>query len=88
MPIKSVDEYEIDYTAEPLEGCDQWAAYVAIFTPSDNPMHMNNVYPKRRVSADVTLGSEEAAEQEAEKAASEILEHLRASGPSDARGAE
>lgn len=79
MPIKSVDDYEVDYTAEPLEGCDDWGAYVAIFAPSDNPMHMNNVYPKKRVAADMTLASAEVAESEAEKAAMAILEQLRAS---------
>ena len=77
MPIKSVDEYQIDYTAEPLEGCDEWAAFVAIYAPSDNPMHMNHLYPKRRVSADVTLATEQAAEQEAEKVAMAALEELR-----------
>jgi|GEM_PF-349264 len=78
MPEKSVDGYEIEYTAEPLEGCDQWGAYVAIFIPSDNPMHMNNVYPKQRVAADLTLSSEAEAEAQAEKAGMEILEQLRA----------
>ena len=77
MPEKSVDGYEIEYTAEPLEGCDQWGAYVAIFIPSDNPMHMNNVYPKQRVTADLTLSSEAEAEAQAEKAGMEILAQLR-----------
>lgn len=77
MPIKCIDEYEIDYTAEPLEGCSDWGAYVAIFTASDNPMHMNNIYPKRRVAADVKLASESAAEEAAEHAAMTILEQLR-----------
>jgi hypothetical protein len=77
MPIKTIDGYEIDYTAEPLEGCGDWGAYVAIFMPSDNPMHMNNIYPKRRVAADLTLSSEAQAEQEAGKAALAILEQLR-----------
>ena len=77
MPIKTIDGYEIDYTGERLEGCDDWGAYVAIFTPSDNPMHMNNIFPKKRVAADVALTSEAMAEQEAEKAAMEILGQLR-----------
>nr|WP_315396003.1 hypothetical protein [uncultured Duganella sp.] len=78
MPIKTIDGYEVDYTAEPLEGCDDWGAYVAIFAPSDNPMHMNNIVPKRRVAADVSLTSEEMAEQEAEKAAMAMLKELSA----------
>jgi len=77
MPEKSVEGYEIEYTAEPLEGCDQWGAYVAIFIPSDNPMHMNNVYPKQRVTAELTLSSEAEAEAQAEKAGMEILAQLR-----------
>lgn len=78
MPIKTIDGYEVDYTAEALEGCDDWGAYVAIFAPSDNPMHMNNIVPKRRVAADVSLTSEEMAEQEAEKAAMAMLKELSA----------
>ena len=78
MPEKTVDGYEIEYTAEPLEGCDQWGAYVAIFMPSDNPMHMTNVYSKQRVAADLALSSEAQAEAEAEKAGMEILQQLRA----------
>lgn len=77
MPIKTVDGYEIDYTAEPLEGSDDWGAFVAVFAPSDNPMHMNNIVPKKRVAADVALSSEALAEQEAEKAAMEILRQLQ-----------
>lgn len=77
MPEKTVDGYEIEYTAEALEGCDQWGAYVAIFMPSDNPMHMTNVYPKQRVAADITLPSQAAAEARAEQAGMEILQQLR-----------
>jgi hypothetical protein len=80
MPEKTVDGYEIEYTAEPLEGCDQWGAYVAISMPSDNPMHMTNVYPKQRVAADQTLSTEAAAEAEAEKAGMEVLRRLQGGG--------
>jgi hypothetical protein len=38
---------------------------------------MNNIYPKRRVAADVKLASESAAEEAAEQAAMTILEQLR-----------
>jgi hypothetical protein len=77
MATKLIDEYEIEFTGEALEGTSQWGAYVAIFMPSDNPMHMNNIYPKQRVAADITLPSEAEAEAEAEKAAMKILEQLR-----------
>ena len=57
MPVKIIDGYEVEFTAEPLEGCDSWGAYVSIFAPSDNPMHMTIVYPKQRVSADLELSN-------------------------------
>ncbi|TFW17266.1 hypothetical protein [Duganella callida] len=78
MPTKFVDGYEIEFTGEPLPGCDQWGAYVAIFGVSDNPMHLTNLYPRQRVAADVILASEAAAEQAAERAGMRILEELRA----------
>jgi hypothetical protein len=78
VPTKLIDDYEVEFTAEPLEGCDQWGAYVTIYAPSDNPMHMNNVYPKQRVSADAALPSQAAAEAEAASAALKILEQIRA----------
>lgn len=77
MPVKYIDHYEVDYTAERLEGCDSWGAYVAIFTPSANPMHRNNIFPKQRVLADHGFASEAQAEQEAEKASDAIVAHLR-----------
>ena len=77
MPIKCIDDYELDYTAEALEGTGEWGAFVAISAPSDNPMHMQHLCPKRRVAADLTLTSEQAAEQEAEKHGMALLEQLR-----------
>jgi hypothetical protein len=76
MPTKSVDGYEIEFTGELLEGTKQWGAYVSIFAPSANPMHMTHIYPKRRVSADLTLMDQRAAEAEAERAALKIIENL------------
>ena len=77
MPTRTVDGYEIEFTAEPLEGTRLWGAYVAIYMPSDNPMHMNHVHPKQRVAADVVLASEAAAEAEADKCGAKILQQLR-----------
>ncbi|MGW8394188.1 hypothetical protein [Pseudoduganella sp. HUAS MS19] len=77
MPNRSIDGYEIEFTGELLEGTKLWGAYVSIFAPSANPMHMTHVYPKRRVSADLTLLDQQAAEAEAERAALKILEDLR-----------
>lgn len=80
MPTKYLDGYEVEFTSELLPGTDQWGAYVAIFAPSDNPMHLAEVYPKQRVAADVTFSGAEDAEAEAEKAGTAILEQLRSSG--------
>lgn len=77
MPTKNIDSYLIEFTGELLEGSEQWGAYVSISAPSDNPMHLNNIYPKRRVSAELTLSDQHAAEAEAERAASIILKELR-----------
>ncbi|MCE3263916.1 MAG: hypothetical protein K0R43_2995 [Pseudoduganella sp.] len=78
MPTKIIDGYEVEFTGELLEGTDQWGAYVAIFAPSSNPMHLTTVCPKRRVAADLTLRDQHAAETEAERAAAAILAELRA----------
>ena len=80
MPAKSIDGYEVEFTGELLPGTRQWGAYVSIFAPSSNPMHMTTVCPKRRVSADMVLLDQHAAEAEAERAASAILDELRAHG--------
>jgi hypothetical protein len=77
MPTKTVDGYQIDFTAEALPGTDQWGAFVAIFAPSDNPMHMDEVYPKQRVVADVPCASEAEAQAQAEQAAAALLDQLR-----------
>jgi mevalonate pyrophosphate decarboxylase len=69
--------YIVEFTAESLEGSDQWGAFVSISVPSDNPMHLTNVVPKRRVSADMVLLDQHAAEAEAESAAMAILDELR-----------
>ena len=79
MPTKYLDGYEIEFTSELLPGTDQWGAYVAIFAPSDNPMHLAEVYHRQRVAADLAFSSAEDAEAEAEKAGAAILEQLRSS---------
>ncbi|WP_338767168.1 hypothetical protein [Massilia sp. METH4] len=77
MPAKMIDGYEVVFTGEELEGTGQWGAYVAIFAPSANPMHMTALRPKRRVSADLTLTDQQAAEAEAERVVMGMLAELR-----------
>lgn len=74
MPIKYVGCYEIDYTAERLPGCGTWGAYVAIFTPSPNPMHRYNVTSKQRVRADHLFATEAEAQEQAADAAQALVE--------------
>lgn len=77
MPTKIIDGYEVEYTGELLEGSGQWGAYVSIFAPSTNPMHLTHIVPKRRVSADQKFSDQHTAEVEAERMASLILQGLR-----------
>ena len=77
MPVTTIDDYQIEFSAEPLDGSSQWAAYVEITTPSANPMHLDTVYPKQRVAADASLADEAAALAAAEKAGTHVLEQLR-----------
>lgn len=77
MPAKNIDGYEVEFTGELLDGTRQWGAYVSIFAPSSNPMHMTHIFPKRRVAADLILMDQRSAEAEAERAAMKILEDLR-----------
>lgn len=77
MPTKQLDEFQIEYTGAPLAGTDSWGAYVAIFGPSDNPLHLNEIYPRQRVAADEDFSSAEQAEAGAEQAGQQILEQLR-----------
>lgn len=74
MPIKYVACYEIDYTAERLRGCGTWGAYVAIFTPSPNPMHRHNVTAKQRVRADHLFATEAEAQEQAAEVALLLVE--------------
>ncbi|MES2017221.1 MAG: hypothetical protein V4484_12055 [Pseudomonadota bacterium] len=77
MPIKNIDRYVVEFTGEMLDGSAHWGAYVSISAPSANPMHMNSIYPKRRVSPELTFSEQHAAEAEAERAAAVILTDLR-----------
>ncbi len=77
MPGKNIDGYEVEFTGELLPGTAQWGAFVSIFAPSSNPMHMHTLCSRRRVSADLVLLDQRAAEAEAERAALALLEELR-----------
>jgi len=76
MPIEHVGDYEIEYAGVKLASDrDNWAATVTIFGPSCNPMHRNPIFPCQRVLLDTVFHDEKSAEQEARKAAVEMLPH-------------
>ncbi|EJL80715.1 hypothetical protein PMI16_05030 [Herbaspirillum sp. CF444] len=76
MPIEQVGDYEIEYSGVKLvSDRNNWAATVAIFGPSTNPMHRNAIFPSQRVLLDTIFEDEKSAEREARKAAVEMLPH-------------
>ncbi len=73
MPSEKIGEYEIEYSGVQLAGSDDWAAFAAIYGPSPNPMHRNNILPTQRVSVDNVFPSENAAADEARKIAMSMI---------------
>jgi hypothetical protein len=75
MPKEHLGNYDIEYNAVRLAAnSNDWAATVAIFGPSSNPMHRNPVFPSQRVLIDTVFHDEKSAEQEARKAALAMIE--------------
>jgi len=74
MPYARIAEHEIEYEGIPVAGTQQWAAYLAIYAPSTNPMHRNSVFPRQHVAAEEVFLTKEAAEEGALKAAKALLE--------------
>ena len=68
-----INGYEVEYSGEFLDESKDWAAYLTLFLPSSNPMHMNNIFPRQRVLADLTFPDEGAAEDAAHKVALEMI---------------
>lgn len=69
MSSMIINNYEMEYSGEIIEGTKEWAAYLALFLPSPNPMHMNNIFPRQRVAVDSTFPDESSAKDEAYKVA-------------------
>jgi hypothetical protein len=74
MPSENIGEYEIEYSGEKLSDSNDWTAHLAIYGPSSNPMHRNNVFPAQRVSIDAVFPTEKAAQDEARKVALSMIE--------------
>lgn len=73
MRYELIGEYEIEYAGVRLLEVEGWAAYVAIYGPSRNPMHRNSVFPHQRVAVETIFPSEQAAEEQARKIALSLL---------------
>jgi hypothetical protein len=74
LPTEQIGQYEIEYTGVRLTDVEGWAAWMAIYGPSTNPMHRNDIVPNQRVAVEQVFASEQEAEAEARKAALAMLE--------------
>lgn len=74
MALEQIGEYEIEYSGMQLPDSEEWAAYLTIYGPSSNPMHMNNIFPNQRVSIETAFPTEAEAEAEARKVALSMLQ--------------
>ncbi|TCS37402.1 hypothetical protein EDC30_104205 [Paucimonas lemoignei] len=77
MPLEIIDEYEIEYEGVLLPQHEGWGAYVTVYGPSHNPMHMNAIYPRHHVSFEKIFPNEQLAEAEARRVALELVHHHR-----------
>ena len=73
MPTEQHGEYEIDFSGVKMSDVEGWAAQVAIYGPSTNPMHRNSILPLQRVAVEQVFASEAEAEAQAHKVALEML---------------
>lgn len=80
MPYEQIGDYEIEYSGVHSLDHQGWAAHVAIFGPSTNPMHRNVLFPDQRVALDTIFASEEEAEQRARAEAVAMIEEGRHRG--------
>ncbi|HJV81155.1 hypothetical protein [Noviherbaspirillum sp.] len=75
MAQETIGEFDIEYSGIRLADVEGWGAYVAIYGPSHNPMHRNEVFPHQRVAVETVFPTERAAEEEARKIAMTLLKH-------------
>lgn len=61
MPTEQSGKYEIDYEASALPDNAGWAAYVAVFSQSENPAHRNSIVPRKRVAVEEMFADEASA---------------------------
>ena len=73
MQTRQIGEYEVEYGGEQIAESQDWAAYVAVYGPSPNPMHRNSIFPHQRVEVESVFATEAEAADAALKAASAML---------------
>ncbi len=74
MPTEQCGKYEIEYEAGALADNAGWAAYVAIFSPSDNPAHRNSIVPRKRVAVEEVFADEASALEAAHRIGQAMLQ--------------
>jgi len=74
MPVEHIGNYDVEYAGVRLAAdSSHWAATLTIYGPSCNPMHRHAIFPCQRVLPELVFDDERAAQQEARKAALEML---------------
>ena len=73
MPTQRSGKYEIEYEASALPDNTGWAAYVAVFSESDNPAHRNSIMPRKRVAVEETFADEASALAAAQRIGQSML---------------
>lgn len=74
MPVEHIGNYEIEYAGTRLAADSRhWVATVTIYGPSCNPMHRHAIFPCQRVLPELVFDDERSAQQEARKAAMDML---------------
>ncbi|MGZ8287632.1 MAG: hypothetical protein ACXW2U_01870 [Telluria sp.] len=74
MPTEQHGEYEIDYSGVWMPDVEGWAAHVAIYGSSPNPMHRNSIVPPQRVVVELVFPTQAQAEEQAHMAALSMLD--------------
>ncbi len=77
MHTETIGNYEIECSGIQLPDSEDWGANLAIYAPSTNPMHRNDIFPSQRVAVDVVFSSEQEAEAEARVVAISMIEDRR-----------
>jgi len=73
MPYVTMAGHEVEYEGVAVAGTAQWAAYLAIYGASPNPMHRSSLFPRQHVAVDEVFLTKEAAEEGALRVAATLL---------------